>query len=54
MNRGNARLNGYALDQVQLVPEDRAVEVGFGGAVLLPQFRREAAFVCGVDRSQMS
>ncbi|WP_196813763.1 hypothetical protein [Mesorhizobium sp. L2C066B000] len=33
MNRGNARLNGYALNELQLVPEDRAVEVGFGGAV---------------------
>ncbi|MER8675322.1 hypothetical protein NKI88_20530 [Mesorhizobium sp. M0317] len=54
MNRGNARLNGYALDHLQLVTADRAVEVGFGGAVLLPQLNREAAFVCGVDRSQMS
>ncbi|MES0092155.1 class I SAM-dependent methyltransferase [Mesorhizobium sp. M0030] len=52
MNRGNARLNGYALNELRLVPEDRAVEVGFGGAVLLPQLLRGAAFVCGVDRSQ--
>jgi arsenite methyltransferase len=52
MNRGNARLNGYALDQLQLVPEDGAVEVGFGGALIVPQLLRGAAFVCGVDRSQ--
>jgi ubiquinone/menaquinone biosynthesis C-methylase UbiE len=51
MNRGNARLNNYALDQLQLVPEDRAVEVGFGGAAVVPQLLRGAAFVCGVDRS---
>ncbi|ESY27712.1 class I SAM-dependent methyltransferase [Mesorhizobium sp. LNJC391B00] len=44
--------SSYALDELQLVLEDRAVEVGFGGAVLLPQLLREAAFVCGVDRSQ--
>jgi ubiquinone/menaquinone biosynthesis C-methylase UbiE len=52
MNRGNARLNRYALDQLQLLPEDRAVEIGFGGAVVMPQLLRGAAFVCGVDRSK--
>jgi arsenite methyltransferase len=53
MNRGNARLNNYALDQLELVPEDRAVEVGFGGAVLLTRLLRGGAFVCGIDRSRM-
>ncbi|TPI18369.1 class I SAM-dependent methyltransferase [Mesorhizobium sp. B4-1-1] len=52
MNRGNARLNSYALDQLQLVPEDRAIEVGFGGGAALPRLLRGAAFACGVDRSQ--
>lgn len=52
MNRGNARLNNYALDQLQLGPEDRVVEVGFGGAPILPHLLQRAAFVCGVDRSQ--
>jgi ubiquinone/menaquinone biosynthesis C-methylase UbiE len=52
MNRGNARLNSYALDQLQLVPEDRVVEIGFGGALIMPQLLQGAAFVCGVDRSQ--
>jgi SAM-dependent methyltransferase len=51
MNRGNARLNSYAVDQLQLAPHDRVVEVGFGGAVIVPQLLRGAAFVCGVDRS---
>jgi hypothetical protein len=37
MNRGNARLNSFAVDQLQLVPEDRALEVGFGGAPAVPQ-----------------
>jgi arsenite methyltransferase len=51
MNRGNARLNSYALDQLRLSPEDRVVEIGFGGGVALPRLLGEAAFVCGVDRS---
>ncbi|MBZ9683862.1 class I SAM-dependent methyltransferase [Mesorhizobium sp. B2-5-9] len=52
MNRGNARLNSYALDQLQLVPEDRVLEVGFGGGTALPRLLRGATLVCGVDRSQ--
>ncbi|QPC94735.1 class I SAM-dependent methyltransferase [Mesorhizobium sp. INR15] len=52
MNRGNARLNSYAFDQLQLVPEDRVMEVGFGGAGVIPRLLRSAAFVCGVDRSK--
>jgi ubiquinone/menaquinone biosynthesis C-methylase UbiE len=52
MNRGNARLNSFAFDQLRLLPEDRAVEVGFGGGAVLPQLLRDAAFVCGIDRSQ--
>ncbi|PBB65924.1 hypothetical protein CK228_24600 [Mesorhizobium sp. WSM4312] len=52
MNRGNARLNSYALDQLQLVPEDRVLEVGFGGGAALPRRLRGTSLVCGVDRSQ--
>jgi SAM-dependent methyltransferase len=52
MNRGNARLNSYVLDQLQLGSEERVVEVGFGGGVLLPRLLRGAVFVCGVDRSK--
>ncbi|TPI28265.1 class I SAM-dependent methyltransferase [Mesorhizobium sp. B3-2-1] len=51
MNRGNARLNSYALEQLQLVPEDRVLEVGFGGGAAVPGLVRGASFVCGVDRS---
>jgi ubiquinone/menaquinone biosynthesis C-methylase UbiE len=52
MNRGNARLNHYAFEQLQLNFEDRVLEVGFGGAVMVPRLLRSAAFVCGIDRSQ--
>jgi len=51
MNRGNAGLNGYALDQLGLSSKDSVVEIGFGGGVALPRLLAEAAFVCGVDRS---
>ena len=52
MNRGNARLNHYAFDQLDLNPEDRLIEIGFGGAVMMPRLLGRASFVCGVDRSQ--
>ena len=51
MNRGNAALNGFALEQLALTPDDRVLEVGFGGGVLLPRLLDGAGFVCGVDRS---
>lgn len=50
MNRCNARLNSYAFDQLQLVPEDRVVEVGFGGGTVLPRLLRDAVFVCSLQK----
>ncbi|WP_181170035.1 class I SAM-dependent methyltransferase [Mesorhizobium sp. B2-3-13] len=52
MNRGNARLNNFALDQLQLVPRDRVLEVGFGGGAAVQRLLPDASFVCGVDRSR--
>jgi ubiquinone/menaquinone biosynthesis C-methylase UbiE len=51
MNRGNARLNEYALGQLALSPDDRVLELGFGGGVLIPHLLEAAAFVQGIDRS---
>ncbi|WP_352572946.1 class I SAM-dependent methyltransferase [Mesorhizobium australicum] len=51
MNRGNAGLNYYALQQLELAPRDTVLEVGFGGGVLLPMLMARAAVVHGVDRS---
>jgi arsenite methyltransferase len=51
MNRHNAKLNSYAVRQLELTPSDRVLEVGFGGGVSLPSLIASAAFVGGVDRS---
>jgi ubiquinone/menaquinone biosynthesis C-methylase UbiE len=51
MNRHNAKLNSYAVRQLELTPSDRVLEVGFGGGVAVPALLAVAAFVGGVDRS---
>jgi arsenite methyltransferase len=52
MNRHNAKLNAYAVRQLELTPSDRILEIGFGGGVTLPFLIAGAAFVGGVDRSR--
>ena len=52
MNRHNAKLNAFALQQLQLTGNDRVLEIGFGGGVALPTLIGVAAFVGGVDRSR--
>ncbi len=51
MNRGNARMNAFAVGLLELAPADRVLEIGFGGGVTLPSLFAGAAFVAGVDRS---
>ncbi len=51
MNRHNARLNAYAVQQLDLTPSDRILEIGFGGGVTLSALIAGATFVGGVDRS---
>jgi arsenite methyltransferase len=51
MNRRNAGINAYAVQQLELTPSDRVLEIGFGGGVALPSLIERAAFVAGVDRS---
>ena len=52
MNRGNSRLNSFAVAQLALQPGDRVLEVGFGGGVALPSLLSQTRFVCGVDHSE--
>ena len=51
MNRGNASMNGYALQQLELAPHDRVLEIGFGGGLILARLLAEAGVVTGLDRS---
>src|SRR5258705_3647403 len=51
MNRGNAGINAFAVQQLELTPSDRVLEIGFGGGLALPSLIERAAFVAGVDRS---
>lgn len=52
MNRHNAKMNAFAVQQLGLVPSDRVLEVGFGGGSTLPSLISGTAFVCGIDRSR--
>ncbi|MFZ0622866.1 MAG: class I SAM-dependent methyltransferase [Pseudolabrys sp.] len=51
MNRHNARMSAFAIQQLQLEPADHVLEIGFGGGVTLPALLNAAAFTAGVDRS---
>jgi len=54
MNRGNAHANAFALDQLDLQPTDRVLEIGFGGGPNIQRLLRHGASVVGVDRSRDS
>ena len=51
MNRTNAAINVFAVQQLDLKPMDRVLEIGFGGGVTIPSLLKASAFVAGVDRS---
>lgn len=51
MNRGNARLNRFAIDQLAVKSSDRVLEIGFGGGVTLQPLLSKAQFVQGIDPS---
>jgi arsenite methyltransferase len=51
MNRGNAKMNQFALQQLKIKTTDRVLEVGFGGGVILAPLVENAGFVVGLDRS---
>ena len=52
MNRHNAKMNAFALRQLELTAADRVLEIGFGGGVALQPLIAQAGFVSGVDRSR--
>lgn len=51
MNRGNARVNVFAVDRLDVQPTDSVVEVGFGGGPNLRRLMDRSASVVGIDRS---
>ena len=51
MNRGNARANAFAVDQLDLHSGDEVLEVGFGGGVNVQRLLNSGAVVTGIDRS---
>src|SRR5690242_16546757 len=51
MNRTNAAVNMFAVQELDLKPTDRVLEIGFGGGVTLPSLLKASSFVAGVDRS---
>ena len=51
MNRGNARINAFLLEQMKLDKTDEVLEIGFGGGLNIRRFLDEAAGFVGVDRS---
>jgi arsenite methyltransferase len=52
MNRHNAKMNAFAVQQLALKSTDRVLEIGFGGGVTLPSLFAGASFVGGVDLSK--
>jgi arsenite methyltransferase len=53
MNRTNAKMNAFAVVELELSSRDRVLEIGFGGGVTLATILDRSAFVCGVDRSPL-
>jgi SAM-dependent methyltransferase len=51
MNRGNAKMNHFALEQLKVNTTDRVLEIGFGGGIILSPLVENAGFVVGLDRS---
>jgi len=52
MNRHNAKMNAFAVKQLEVGPADRVIEIGFGGGVTLPLLLSGASFVGGIDPSR--
>jgi SAM-dependent methyltransferase len=55
MRRGNAPLNLWMVELLEVTPQDRVLEVGFGPAVALTELiaRASDGFVAGVDASEL-
>jgi arsenite methyltransferase len=52
MNRHNARMNAFAIEQLKAKAEDQILEIGFGGGLTLPRLLELPVKVLGLDRSR--
>ena len=52
MNRSNAKVNVFAVEQLDPNMSDRILEIGFGGGGALRSLIASAAYVAGVDPSR--
>ena len=51
MNFHNARMNAFAVRELDPGSFDRVLEIGFGGGTSLPPLINSGAFIAGIDRS---
>ncbi|HEX6391199.1 MAG TPA: class I SAM-dependent methyltransferase [Solirubrobacteraceae bacterium] len=51
MNRGNRGLNTRAIELLDVQPDSRVLDLGFGGGLTFPLLLERAASVTGVDRA---
>jgi arsenite methyltransferase len=54
MNRGNAGMNAFAVQQLELRPSDRVLEIGFGGGVALPALIEPGSWPASTARTMSS
>lgn len=52
MNRGNRDMNQRAIEQLDVQPSSRALDLGFGGGLALRLLLERAAHVTAIDRAQ--
>jgi arsenite methyltransferase len=52
MNRGNQRINAFAIRQLSVAPSDRVLEIGFGGGSTLRHLIDKGGYLAAVDRSR--
>jgi ubiquinone/menaquinone biosynthesis C-methylase UbiE len=53
MNRGNQKINVYAVRQLSVASSDRVLEIGFGGGSTLRHLIDKGRYLAAVDRSRV-
>jgi ubiquinone/menaquinone biosynthesis C-methylase UbiE len=55
LNKGNEKINKYAIELLDLQPTDRVLDIGFGGGMTIAEMLKtiETGKICGVDFSEV-